>query len=339
MGDDDRRAIGGGDHHLPGYVPSNTSWLNRLTCQQRRGSLGFSDASTAGTAPLSAMDEDSQEGHHGVVIPRLQTLTDRRGSLEIPSPGEDTIFGMNNVRTSAAGGGGGGGGTISITQSRGGHPNLEVNAPSTLSADLMPATALADRVTNALPSGEFPVATQESLEQLKEIKKRIACHAGPDDESVFSMDSEAGPTAAAGIDCHESWPQRPKSAMDQPDSKPPSRLASYLLHKGFAQNWFFKRDENEEDIDMDQPTTSGSKDHGQQHQRHRLNRSATVDETDTATYDVLTGGVPTGFQTAPLDSLNTEGFTGLAPNPASARKEKKKKQKLREANFFAPQNL
>lgn len=304
-------------------VPSNNTWLARMALQHRRGSMGFTDASTGGTAPPSSMDEDSSDGfgsshHNTIIIPRLGTVTERRGSSSnfgIPSPGEDSIFGLSNTVSSS-------GATISIYHGK----QLEVNSQQKASSvqqqieqQVSSAGLLTDRVSSAMTKGggEFPVATKDSLQQLKELRKRIAKHR-QHEEAVFSMDTDQQDNQHH----HLHSPAVLEEKVDKPE-KPPSKLASYLLKKGFAQNWFFKKEEPTEE--------EGMVDSTEQVKEARGGLTGLYDNNEPRR------PIPTfNFMGQPVDPNSIEMGS---PSLLVKSQEKKRQQKQREANFFAPQNL
>jgi hypothetical protein len=292
-------------------APTQT-WLSRLSSANRRASMGFNDSMST-----SMTDENSSDNTNSTfLIPKMSSAME---SSDVFSPGEDAAHGMNNLAmTSQADQGvsSGSGGVLTIIK---GHIMLdEVTAAEIANYETMTKARkknnLSDKVSTAVNMGNFPVATKESLAQLGEMKRRS--QGSDEDEAVFSMDTDEQET-----DSSSRKSSRTRTTSEEPD-KPPSKMASYLLKKGFAQNWFFKSEDAEDGVTSEavvqQPPT-------------RPPPTFMFEDTDNASF---------GFDS------KTENSRPVAASDFSAgiamfnkQDAVKKKQHFRDVNFIAPQNL
>lgn len=281
----------------------NVSWLSVLASQNRRPSVGLSN-NLSGDSAL--MDEDSNSDDNfrsGIVIPKASFFGD---TSDTPSPGEDSVFGMGNMAIKAAVDNGPF--VLTVTEPMVQLDQVASNEIAQFEARssqiVRPNASLSDVVTSAISIGDFPVATQESLAQLEEMKQRL--QAQKEDDPMFSMEVDQDQPKSTKASYSRSASD-PKGETE----KPPSKLLSYVLKKSFAQNWFFKNEDEAQDSDQASamfPKKSGP---------------ISMESDDNASF----GGATEGHG-AP------KAFSGLLEKEAA-----KQKRQFRETNFMAPQNL
>ena len=173
---------------------------------------------------------------------------------------------------------------------------------------------LSDVLGTAINVSEFPVATQESLAQLEEMKMRLNKSSNAENENVFDMDMEVEVPAINVVDHdHESPGPSRKTSREQQDSKPSSKLLSNIMQSGFAQNWFFKNDGEIDDAKPAEKFTSTAFMH---------------DESENANFPFALAGQEDSRQKKGTKVVTTE-----------QRKEQQEKREFRERNVFMPQNF
>jgi len=189
---------------------------------------------------------------------------------------------------------------------------------------------LSDLISTAVAlkcGSDFPVATKESLEQLEEFKIKIYSKEREHDHDFpvawsqrdgekeqhsdfgFEMDvDEGGQTVMPTVIVE------PLVPMPHTLEKPPGKIMSKLMQSGFAQNWFFKK---EEVTEGDEPQSTSRK----------SSKEETMHDNDNASFQTF--GVQMDSNPGP------QGFVGVLQE----EKRKRSKKEQREFNFMAPQNL
>jgi len=289
------------------------SWLSVMIVDQRRGSFGF--------GAHSPMDDD--HSNPGAVLDLNQSSHSNRNHSGFSIP--KSAFGVANSSTKHEGGDTAGSLLMEnapmIKISEEGQVFVQdhkLQDHEFVGADVTNRNQnLSEKVSTAISLGDFPVATQESLAELREMKERLYAvkedPASGNIDDIFDMDvenkQEIKPTTTSTKQFEIA--ATTSAAIDSDKQPPPAsgKLVSYIMEKGFAQTWFFQNENNETvAIDSD-----------------KFNISA----DDNASTTAFIGGVAGATKIKDLD------FKGMFEK----REEERKKKESREENFIAPQNF
>ena len=260
-------------------APPQSTWLSRLGVNHRRSSMGFS----MGTS-MHEHDEENSNSFNTMLSISKQTL-----GCDTPS---------NDITTGAF---------VEITED--GKFKLEGLQKTEIKEEIMNnETHLADVLGSAVCLNEFPVATKESLQQLEEMKLRLNTRT---DEVQFDMDmdhEQNNPTILV-----ESEPNSRKTSTEQ---KPQSKLLTNIMQSGFAQNWFFKNEDNTEEV-----------------KEEKFTKTAFMDvETENANFPfAMTSEAKAEKSGKAISEPKKKSFAGML--------EQKQNREYRESNVFAPQNF
>ena len=181
--------------------------------------------------------------------------------------------------------------------------------------EVLQNTHLTEKVTTAIPITDFPIATKESLAELKGMKERLETIT--DDQDMFEMDVEP---SSSRINVQAGQGQ-------VSGDKPPSKLVSYIMEKGFAQSWFFKNGEGA-NYDLNPEEVA----------KMIENQTRTAmpihDNDENATTIGIFKDQGTNSRKTSAKDQQTD-FVGLFEK---RKEEQKKKESREEAYFHAPQN-
>ena len=164
----------------------------------------------------------------------------------------------------------------------------------------------------------FPVATKESLAELHEMKERLNACANSDEIFDFDMDVDKSADQQPINKSHVQISRSENITENITGEKPPSKLVSYIMEKGFAQTWFFKDDQNDENFVAQKPPIEKN--------RQTDNKTVIMDE-NASFFDVPTS----------TKKITAKDFSGMFEKKIS--EDEKKKKASREENFIAPQNF
>ena len=279
-------------------LPQST-WLSRLGINHRRSSMGFS----MGTS-MHELDEENSNSFSNAFSISKSTL-----GLETPIEGGAGAEGMT------------GGHFVQVTED--GKFKLEGYQIHTYDSSNTTSETLTDALGTAINVSEFPVATQESLAQLEEMKMRL----NKSSDDVFDMDMEVDAIPTIVVDDSSPGPSRKTSREQQAEREPkPSKLLSNIMQSGFAQNWFFKgsnADEMSEDKSSVAPKTE-----------EKFTSTAFMhDETENANFPFAFSGIEEGGGRKGMTKATAE------KKKATLVEEQKQKREFRERNVFMPQNF
>ena len=289
------------NNHL---APPKVTWISRLSSTHRRSSMGFSDVQ--GSSLIDTDDNSNSRGHSPLnLVPKLHPSSSSHVEIETPSPGDaESFFGLSKIAIKDHG-------QIEVFD----HHPAPANGDNPTAAELS-SHKITDLVTSAVPMGDFPVATKESLEQLDEMRQRLnnteATHANYNQE-VFQMDPDEPELAN-----HVTLKVPINSHVNEPARKP-SKILSKFLQTGAAQNWFFKNEDHELDAGPSPPKSQKIAAFLDDHHDHN------------ATFHTLEGQAAGG---KPV-SGTAQGFSGLIDKDNEA----KRKKESREENLIVPQNF
>lgn len=274
---------------------ASKNWLTMLSTNHRRPSMGFA-GDTTGTSFIDDDNSNSFQGNDKVrmVVPKSLFGIGGQNTIDTPSPGDDSVF--------------------SIAVNADNHQLTLIHENTDfMDTNTMQPSASNHQLADLVNSGQFTVATQESLEQLKSMRERLDNNKEHD---VFEMDDDD--------DFKKSKQASVKNAAVAPVEKPPGKIMSKIMQSGLAQNWFFKNP----DADQDHHDSEGS---GSRKTSANSSQTAPVVHVEDANamWDYSQGQKL-------QKSTSATGFTGLlADKSASA----KKKTEDRVTNFMAPQNF
>ena len=266
-----------------------TTWLSRLGINHRRSSMGF----TMGTS-MHELDEDNSNSFSNAFSISKSTL-----GLETPIDAEGEV----------------GGHFVQVTED--GKFKLEGYQSTYHNYESSHSETLKDVLGTAINVSEFPVATQESLAQLEEMKMRLNKSS---DDAVFDMDLDVESNIPAiVVDDSSPGPSR-KTSREQAEQAKPSKLLSNIMQSGFAQNWFFKGDGEMSTDDNSQKT------------EEKFTSTAFMhDETENANFPFAFSGIEEG-------GGKRKGMTKATADKKLVE-EQKQKREFRERNVFMPQNF
>ena len=181
--------------------------------------------------------------------------------------------------------------------------------------DVLQNTHLTEKVTTAMGSAaNFPIATKESLAELKGMKERLETIT--DDQDMFEMDAE--PSSSSRINV--------QAGQGQAGDKPPSKLVSYIMERGFAQSWFFKNgDGGNQDLDPEEVA--------KMIESQTRTAMPIHDNDENATIGIF--NKDQGNKKKSSSAKEQTDFVGLFEK---RKEEQKKKESREEAYFHAPQN-
>ena len=269
-----------------------TTWLSRLGINHRRSSMGF----TMGTS-MHELDEENSNSFSNAFSISKSTL-----GLETPIEAEGEV----------------GGHFVQVTED--GKFKLEGYQSTYHNYESSHSETLKDALGTAINVSEFPVATQESLAQLEEMKMRLNKSS---DDAVFDMDLDVDNSTtipAIVVDDSSPGPSR-KTSREQAEQAKPSKLLSNIMQSGFAQNWFFKGDGEMSTEDKSQKT------------EEKFTSTAFMhDETENANFPFAFSGIEEG-------GGKRKGMTTKATADKKLVEEQKQKREFRERNVFMPQNF
>jgi len=322
-----QRALTSGCHeddlpppHDPNHLaPPNISWLSRLSSGHRRGSMGFSEI--GGTSMIDDENSNSFQGTGhggGLVIPKsIFGGGADKSSTDIPSPGDASSFALQSTLA-----------TIrkepSVSPEHKKKYQFLPEEPMISERPNTNQSQLSDLISTAVAlkcGSDFPVATKESLEQLEEFKIYSNEHEHDFPVAWSQRDGEKEQNSDFGfeMDVDEGGQTVMPTAIVEPSmphtlEKPPGKIMSKLMQSGFAQSWFFKKEE----------VTEG--DESQSNSR-KSSKEETMHDNDNASFQTF--GVQMDSNPGP------QGFVGVLQE----EKRKRSKKEQREFNFMAPQNL
>jgi len=309
------------------------SWLSvMIVDSKRRGSFGFGahspmdsdDHSNPGASTISDFNQSSspsqkRSNHHsGFSIPKsaFGGLANSSSKNEGDTAGSLLMENAPMIRISEEG--------QVFVQDHPHHPKLhqdhEFVGNSSADANTNRNQNLSEKVSTAISLGDFPVATDESLAELREMKERL--YAVKEDESVgtgniddiFDMDvGDKQETFVKTTTKQFDIPATTSAASAIDSDKNPAasgKLVSYIMEKGFAQTWFFQNENTNETV----PPMDSDK--------------FKITANDNASNAAFIGGGG-ATQIKDLD------FKGMFEK----REEERKKKESREENFIAPQNF
>lgn len=280
--------------------------------------MGFSEI--AGTSLVDDENSNSFQGSGGGLVIPKSIFGGEKASNDVPSPGDASSFALQNAITNA------------ILREPSKSPENRKTKYQFLPEEPMiserPETntnqgQLSDLISTAVAlkcGSDFPVATQESLELLEEMKQRLSQSKENECSSMFEMDVEEGGNTVI-----------PEVIVEPPVSKriekPPGKIMSKLMQSGFAQNWFFKNDEPE----TDEESASASSSRKTSKEESSVNSMVLDDNASFQTF----GPQTQDFAPRDLEGSGPKGFFGVLED----EKHKRSKRQFREVNFIAPQNL
>ena len=161
----------------------------------------------------------------------------------------------------------------------------------------------------------FPVATKESLAELHEMKERLNACTNSDEIFDFDMDVDKSADQQPINKSHVQISRSENITENITGEKPPSKLVSYIMEKGFAQTWFFKDGQNDDFVA--QPPIEINR---------QTDKTVIMDE-NASFFDVPTS----------TKKITAKDFSGMFEKQISV--DEKKKKESREENFIAPQNF
>ena len=266
-----------------------TTWLSRLGINHRRSSMGF----TMGTS-MHELDEENSNSFSNAFSISKSTL-----GLETPIEAEGEV----------------GGHFVQVTED--GKFKLEGYQSTYHNYESSHSETLKDALGTAINVSEFPVATQESLAQLEEMKMRLNKSS---DDAVFDMDLDVDSASIPAIVVDDSSPgPSRKTSREQAEQAKPSKLLSNIMQSGFAQNWFFKGD------------GEMSEDKSQKTEEKFTSTAFMHDETENANF-------PFAFSGIEEEGGKRKGMTKATADKKLVE-EQKQKREFRERNVFMPQNF
>jgi len=267
-----------------------TTWLSRLGINHRRSSMGF----TMGTS-MHELDEENSNSFSNAFSISKSTL-----GLETPMEGGEGEVGGHFVQVTEDG-------KFKLEGYQSTYHNYESSHSETLK----------DALGTAINVSEFPVATQESLAQLEEMKMRLNKSS---DDAVFDMDLDVDSASIPAIVVDDSSPgPSRKTSREQAEQAKPSKLLSNIMQSGFAQNWFFKGD------------GEMSEDKSQKTEEKFTSTAFMHDETENANF-------PFAFSGIEEEGGKRKGMTKATADKKLVE-EQKQKREFRERNVFMPQNF
>ena len=267
-----------------------TTWLSRLGINHRRSSMGF----TMGTS-MHELDEENSNSFSNAFSISKSTL-----GLETPMEGGEGEVGGHFVQVTEDG-------KFKLEGYQSTYHNYESSHSETLK----------DALGTAINVSEFPVATQESLAQLEEMKMRLNKSS---DDAVFDMDLDVDSASIPAIVVDDSSPgPSRKTSREQAEQAKPSKLLSNIMQSGFAQNWFFKGD------------GEMSEDKSQKTEEKFTSTAFMHDETENANF-------PFAFSGIEEEGGKRKGMTKATADKKLVE-EQKQKHEFRERNVFMPQNF
>ena len=267
-----------------------TTWLSRLGINHRRSSMGF----TMGTS-MHELDEENSNSFSNAFSISKSTL-----GLETPMEGGEGEVGGHFVQVTEDG-------KFKLEGYQSTYHNYESSHSETLK----------DVLGTAINVSEFPVATQESLAQLEEMKMRLNKSS---DDAVFDMDLDVDSASIPAIVVDDSSPgPSRKTSREQAEQAKPSKLLSNIMQSGFAQNWFFKGD------------GEMSEDKSQKTEEKFTSTAFMHDETENANF-------PFAFSGIEEEGGKRKGMTKATADKKLVE-EQKQKREFRERNVFMPQNF
>ena len=267
-----------------------TTWLSRLGINHRRSSMGF----TMGTS-MHELDEENSNSFSNAFSISKSTL-----GLETPMEGGEGEVGGHFVQVTEDG-------KFKLEGYQSTYHNYESSHSETLK----------DALGTAINVSEFPVATQESLAQLEEMKMRLNKSS---DDAVFDMDLDVDSASILAIVVDDSSPgPSRKTSREQAEQAKPSKLLSNIMQSGFAQNWFFKGD------------GEMSEDKSQKTEEKFTSTAFMHDETENANF-------PFAFSGIEEEGGKRKGMTKATADKKLVE-EQKQKREFRERNVFMPQNF
>lgn len=267
-----------------------TTWLSRLGINHRRSSMGF----TMGTS-MHELDEENSNSFSNAFSISKSTL-----GLETPMEGGEGEVGGHFVQVTEDG-------KFKLEGYQSTYHNYESSHSETLK----------DALGTAINVSEFPVATQESLAQLEEMKMRLNKSS---DDAVFNMDLDVDSASIPAIVVDDSSPgPSRKTSREQAEQAKPSKLLSNIMQSGFAQNWFFKGD------------GEMSEDKSQKTEEKFTSTAFMHDETENANF-------PFAFSGIEEEGGKRKGMTKATADKKLVE-EQKQKREFRERNVFMPQNF
>ena len=268
-----------------------TTWLSRLGINHRRSSMGF----TMGTS-MHELDEENSNSFSNAFSISKSTL-----GLETPMEGGEGEVGGHFVQVTEDG-------KFKLEGYQSTYHNYDSSNTT--------SETLTDALGTAINVSEFPVATQESLAQLEEMKMRLNKSS---DDAVFDMDLDVDSASIPAIVVDDSSPgPSRKTSREQAEQAKPSKLLSNIMQSGFAQNWFFKGDEMSEDK-------------SQKTEEKFTSTAFMHDETENANF-------PFAFSGIEEEGGKRKGMTKATADKKLVE-EQKQKREFRERNVFMPQNF
>lgn len=291
-----QKAIKAGEEELEQHVDqeanSSMNWLTRLSTNHRRPS-GFA-GDFAGTSFIDDDNSNSfqEQGHGSRMLVPKSLFGVGTSNIDTPTPGEDSVF------------------SIAVNSEKNQLTLIQENTTEFMDTNTatLQSSASNHQLSELVTSGQFTVATQESLEQLKSMRERLDHQKG--DHDMFEMDDD---------DDFKHKSKMPMPAPSGPVEKPPGKIMSKIMQSGLAQNWFFKNpDAEHEESEPGSRKTSANSSH---------TAPVIVVEDANAMWDY-----PQGQKLQ--KSSSATGFTGLLDKSS-----KKKKTEDRVTNFMAPQNF
>ena len=147
------------------------------------------------------------------------------------------------------------------------------------------------------------------------MKERLNACANSDEIFDFDMDVDKSADQQSANKSHIQISRSENITENISGEKPPSKLVSYIMEKGFAQTWFFKDDQNDDFVA--QPPI----------EKNRQTDKTVIMDENASFFDVPTS----------TKKITAKDFSGMFEKKIS--EDEKKKKASREENFIAPQNF